>query len=224
MRVQFGHFTVDPDTRQLLRDGSECHLPPKAFDLLWSLIERRPGVVEKSDLHARLWPDTFVVDGSLNVLIGQVRRALGDDAQRPRFVRTVHGVGYAFCGEAVPAPGEPATLGQNQCWLILVHGEKIYSLREGENIVGRDPGCSVWVNFPSVSRRHARLIVDTGRRRLTLEDLGSRNGTYVGHEPVRTAVELVDDAALTFGSVEMRLHLWNSDTASATKRIPRKRR
>jgi DNA-binding winged helix-turn-helix (wHTH) protein len=220
--VRFGHFTVDPETRLLLRDGSECHLPPKAFDLLWSLIERRPGVVEKSDLHARLWPDTFVVDGSLNVLVGQVRRALGDDAQRPRFVRTVHGVGYAFCGDAVPAPGEPAGAGQTQCWLIA--GEKTYSLRPGENIVGRDPGSTVWVNSPSVSRRHARLVVDTGSRRLTVEDLGSRNGTYVGREPVRTTVELTDDAAITFGSVETRLHLWNSDTASATKRIPRKRR
>ena len=224
MRVQFGPFVIDPGTRQLLRDGAECHLPPKAFDLLWSLIERRPGVVEKTDLHARLWPDTFVVEGSLNVLIGQIRRALGDDPQRPRFVRTVHGVGYAFCGDAVTTSAEPAGRGQTHCWLVRVEGEKAYGLGDGENIIGRDPGCTVWLNSPSVSRRHARIHVDTRRRRLTVEDLGSRNGTYLAGGSVGTSVELTDGAAVTFGSIEMRLHLWNSDSASATKRIPRKRR
>ena len=222
MKVQFAGFTIDPGTRQLLRDGSECHLPPKAFDLLWSLVERRPGVVGKTDLHARLWPGTFVVDGSLNVLIGQIRRAIGDDPQRPRFVRTVHGVGYAFCGDAVAAPAQAAAAGQTRCW--LTRGGKTHGLAEGENVIGRDPGSTVWVNSPSVSRRHARITVDTGSRRLTVEDLGSRNGTYLVAGPVRGEVELTDGAAITFGSVEMRLHLWNSDSASATKRIPRKRR
>ena len=222
MRVQFERFTIDPQTRQLLRDGSECHLPPKAFDLLWNLIERRPEVVAKPELHARLWPDTFVVDGSLNVLIGQIRRAIGDDPARPRFVRTVHGVGYAFCGDAVAAAARPAHAGGTHCW--LTRDEKTYSLGEGANSVGRDPGCTVWLNSPSVSRRHARITIDTGRRRLTLEDLGSRNGTYLAAEPVRGSMDVTEGGLITFGSVEMQLHLWNSETGSATKRIPRRRR
>ena len=222
MRVQFERFSIDPQTRLLLREGAECHLPPKAFDLLWSLIERRPGVVAKTELHARLWPDTFVVDGSLNVLIGQIRRALGDDPARPRFVRTVHGVGYAFCGDALAAAPEPAHTGQTHCW--LTSNEKTYSLAEGGNSIGRDPACAVWLNSPSVSRRHARITVDTRRRRLTLEDLGSRNGTYLAAEPVRGSVDVTEGGLISFGYVEMRLHLWNSETASATKRIPRKRR
>ncbi len=222
MRVQFGPFAVDPDTRQLLRDGAECHLPPKAFDLLWRLIERRPSVVDKTELHARLWPDTFVVDGSLNVLIGQIRRALADDPQRPEFVRTVHGVGYAFCAEALGAASEAAPAGPTGCWLI--RGARTYSLAEGANSVGRDPGSTVWLNSPSVSRRHARIIVDTSRRRVTLEDLASRNGTYLASEPVQGSLDVTEGGAVTFGSIEMQLHLWNSETASATRRIPRKRR
>ena len=96
MRVRFGPFTVDVETRQLLRDGSEVHLSPKAFDLLCNLIEHRPRVVEKGELLGQIWPDTFVVDAGLNVLIGEIRRALSDDARQPRYLRTVHGVGYAL--------------------------------------------------------------------------------------------------------------------------------
>ncbi len=222
MRIRFGPFTVDADTRQLLRAGSECHLPPKAFDLLWSLIERRPKVIDKTELHTRIWPDTFVVDGSLNVLVGQIRRALGDDAQRPQFVRTVHGVGYAFCGDAVEAPEQPAPAGPTRCWLIT--RDRSFDLAEGNNIIGRDPDCAVWLNSPSVSRRHARIDVDGRRRRLTLEDLHSSNGTFVRGVLVEGPVELSDGAAIRFGSVDMKLHLWNADKAAETKRIPRKRR
>jgi DNA-binding winged helix-turn-helix (wHTH) protein len=221
VKIRFGPFIVDADTRQLLRGGSECHLPPKAFDLLWSLIARRPSVIDKTELHTRIWPDTFVVDGSLNVLVGQIRRALDDDAQRPRFIRTVHGVGYAFCGVAVDAEEQPAA-GPTRCWLIK--RDRTFDLAEGDNIIGRDPDCNVWVNSPSVSRRHARIIVDGGTRRLTLEDLNSSNGTFVGGAPVEGRVELRDGAALRFGSVDMKLHLWDADRASETKRIPRKRR
>ena len=101
MRARFGPFTIDSETRQLLRAGTEVHLSPKAFDLLCTLIESRPKVVDKETLHARIWPDTYVVDANLNVLVSEIRRAIGDKSQQPEFVRTVHGIGYAFCGTAV---------------------------------------------------------------------------------------------------------------------------
>ena len=107
MRTRFAEFTVDSDTRQLQGGGGDIHLSPKAFDLLCLLIEAAPKVVDKADLHARIWPDTHVVDANLNVLIGEIRRAIGDSAQHPTFIRTVHGVGYAFCATAVPAALRP---------------------------------------------------------------------------------------------------------------------
>ncbi|MEN3336366.1 MAG: hypothetical protein V7647_42 [Acidobacteriota bacterium] len=222
MRIRFGPFTVDPETRQLLRGAAECHLSPKAFDLLWMLVERRPKVLEKTELHARLWPDTFVVDGSLNVLVGQIRQALGDDAQRPRFLRTVHGIGYAFCSDAAEVSGHASGAPSTRCW--LVRGERTYRLTEGENIIGRDPDSAVWLNSTSVSRRHARITVDSIGQRLTLDDLGSSNGTFVGNIRVDAAAELSDGAVIKFGTVETRLHLWNSEKGSETRRIPRKRR
>ena len=103
MLLRFGLFTLDSETRQLSRGGDEIRLSPKAFNLLCLLVEERPRVIDKRELLARIWPDTHVVDANLNVLIGELRRALGDQTKEPRFIRTVHGTGYAFSGHAAAA-------------------------------------------------------------------------------------------------------------------------
>jgi DNA-binding winged helix-turn-helix (wHTH) protein len=219
VKVRFGPFTVDAETRQLLRDGSEIHLSPKAFDLFWRLIEGRPRVIEKTELLQQIWPDTFVVDAGLNVLIGEIRRALEDDARQPRYVRTVHGVGYAFCGEVQGSP-EPSPGSRTMpCWLISP--ERTFRLGEGDNVIGRDPGCTVWLDSPSVSRRHARLTVEGRSRRVVLEDLGSTNGCLVRGKAVRGPEDLADGDQITIGSVELRVYLWTAEKAVKTARIRR---
>ena len=212
---------MDDETRQLLRGGSEIHVSPKAFDLLCRLIECRPRVVEKGELLERIWPDAFVVDASLNVLIGEVRRALEDSPRQPRYVRTVHGVGYAFCGDARDAHEHTAAARAVPGWLI--GNDRTFRLEEGQNLIGRDPASTVWLDSPSVSRRHARLTVDSPNRRVVLEDLGSTNGCLVRGAAVHKAIELADGDAITVGSVELKVYLWNADKAAETKRIPRKR-
>ena len=87
---------LDTDTRELRRKALPIHLSPKAFQLLQLLVENRPKALSKASLQERLWPDTFVVEANLSNLVGEVRAALGDDAHRPHFVRTVHAFGYAF--------------------------------------------------------------------------------------------------------------------------------
>ncbi len=104
-RVSFRDFVLDPDRRQLLRDGIEVHLTPKAFDLLALLIERAPAVVTKVEIHERLWPATFVSDVTLAGLVKEVRQALGGDRGAPA-IRTAHRVGYAFA--------EPSILGRSR--------------------------------------------------------------------------------------------------------------
>ena len=101
MRIRFGSFTLDGDTRQLTQDKRELHLTPKAFDLLMALAAERPNVLSKTDLQQRLWPDTFVAEANLSNLVGEIREALADRGHTPVWIRTAHGVGYAFCGEAV---------------------------------------------------------------------------------------------------------------------------
>ena len=109
MRIQFGPFTLDFETRQLRNAGQAVHLEPKAFDLLSALVLERPKAISKADLQERLWPGTFVSEANLSNLVAEVRAALADPARAPRFVRTVHGFGYAFSGEAtsLDEPGVP---------------------------------------------------------------------------------------------------------------------
>jgi DNA-binding winged helix-turn-helix (wHTH) protein len=220
VRARFAQFTIDSETRQLLSAGGELHLSPKAFDLLAGLIESRPKVMEKADLHARIWPNTYVVDANLNILIGEIRRAIGDSAQNPKFVRTVHGIGYAFCGTAVDVQPSQAPSQALLCWVVW--NRKTCQLSEGDNIIGRDPRSDVWLDAPGVSRRHAIIRVNSSNRRVTLEDLQSTNGTFVRRGPVDGEVSLTDGDLVHVGTVDLTVRLWATDTATATKRIRRR--
>ena len=139
--------------------------------------------MEKTELHARIWPDTFVIDANLNVLIGEIRRAIDDTPQKPEFIRTVHGVGYAFCGAAVPVKDVKDVAACSGlatalfCWVVWK--DRTFPLLEGDNVIGRDPRCGIWLDADGVSRRHATLRLDSANRRVALEDLGSTNGTFL---------------------------------------------
>ena len=99
MRLRFGEFVLDPDARQLFRGSRELRLGPRSFDLLELLARSRPRALRKAEIQRHLWPDAAVGDGSLAFLVSELRALLGDDARRPRFIRTVPAFGYAFCGE-----------------------------------------------------------------------------------------------------------------------------
>ena len=100
MPTRFGDFVFDEDTRELRRGGEAVPLPPKAFELLRQLLSRRPHAIAKGELQALLWPDTNVTEASLASAASDLRAALNERRRRPQFIRTVHGFGYAFCGEA----------------------------------------------------------------------------------------------------------------------------
>jgi len=220
VRARFAQFAIDSETRQLLRDGREIHLSPKAFDLLCTLIETRPKVVEKADLRARIWPNTYVVDANLNILIGEIRRALGDSVPDSRFIRTVYGVGYAFCGAAADDP-RPRTESQAPfCWVVW--NGRTYPLSDGDNIIGRDPRSDIWLDADGVSRRHAIIRVDSSNRRVRLEDLASTNGTFVRGTAVEREVALSDGDVIQVGTVDLTVRLWATDKLPETRRIGRR--
>src|SRR6185436_8895437 len=103
MRIRFGECVLDSATRELFVRGEPVHVQPKAFQFLELLLENRPRAVSKLEIHERLWPGTFVSDGTLTSLLVEVRNVIGDEARQPRYVRTVHRFGYAFCGNAEEA-------------------------------------------------------------------------------------------------------------------------
>ena len=224
MTIQFAAFTLDLGARQLLhRDRGEIRLSPKAFDLLAALIEQRPRVLDKADLHGRIWPDTYVVDANLNVLIAEVRRALEDSPRDAKFIRTVHAVGYAFCGNAVELPDRQSARKTPPVRFWLVWKDRVIVLEEGDNVVGREPECSIWLDASGVSRRHARIRTARGDDSVLIEDLGSKNGTLVRGAPITGEVRLTDGAVIQIGSVELTLRIWSEGKSTETERIPRRK-
>jgi DNA-binding winged helix-turn-helix (wHTH) protein len=209
--IRFGGHRLEIGARQLFRGNTEIHLSPKAFDLLQALIEHRTRALSKTELHDRLWPGTFVTEANLASLIAELRRALEDPPRAPKFVRTVHRFGYAFCGQldGEDAPQAPAS---QTSWIVW-RGEEI-PLRIGENIIGRDPGAAVRIDFPSVSRRHARLEVLPDA--VTVEDLGSKNGTLVRQARINGKTRLEDLDELQVGSARMTVRIMRGGEPTQT--------
>lgn len=215
MQVRFGEFSLDTESRQLLKDGAERHLSPKAFDLLLLLLESRPRALSKGELHERLWPDTFVSDATVTSLVAELRAALGEKAQSGRFVRTVHRFGYAFKGtvsELTPHGRLPD--GRDRCWIIWEWGQ--VALTDGDHLLGRDADVAVWLESPTVSRHHARIRISGGDA--TIEDLESKNGTYLGGERLVTPATLTDGDEVRIGSVTVRFRRLAPGASTETQR------
>jgi DNA-binding winged helix-turn-helix (wHTH) protein len=206
MRLAFGDCVFDPGTHEVFRDGRASALPAKAFALLDLLIARRPNAVSKEEIHERVWPGTFVSDASVANLVAELRATLGDDAREPRIIRTVYRFGYAFRADVkeVAAPTPSTAPGRVAC-RVVYEGREIH-LREGENVLGREPEAAVWIDDSSVSRRHARIVV--GSDGATVEDLGSKNGTKVQGRRIREAAPLADRDVIELGSVSLVFRIY----------------
>jgi DNA-binding winged helix-turn-helix (wHTH) protein len=168
--VQFDAFRIDRDGRELRENDDVIHLTPKALQLLQLLVDSRPRVLSKEEIDDALWPVTYVEESSLSVLVAEVRKALRDDARRPRYLKTAFGFGYGFIGDAVE---ETSAAGA----IRLRSAGREFVLAAGENIIGRDPDATIRLSADGISRRHARIVVRGNCA--TIEDLGSKNGTYV---------------------------------------------
>ena len=191
MILRFTDCVLDTDARLLLRGTEEVHLSPKAFELLELLAERQPRAVAKQELYDLLWPETFVVEASLPVLVREIRAALGDDDHQ--IIRTIHRFGYAFAADVrEPKSGSGP---------VLVFGERQFPLADGENVIGRESAADVCLPSTTVSRRHA--IITIAGDAATLTDLDSKNGTRVAGRELHGSTPLSDGTLIRFGGVEV---------------------
>jgi DNA-binding winged helix-turn-helix (wHTH) protein len=205
MRVRFGSFVVDSDTRELLSGKAPVPLSPKAFQLLLLLVEQRPRALSKTELYDSLWPNAFVVDANLVNLMAEVRTALGDNPREPRFIRTVHRFGYAFCAKATEEPASEALpSGATPFCTLTWRGGKA-TLADGTYVIGRESGVSIRIPSDSVSRKHLQIRVadDTA----TIEDLGSKNGTFLRDERITRPTSLTDGDTFIAGSVRIKFQV-----------------
>ena len=214
VRLRFGTNELDCASRRLWREGREVHLSTKAFDLLVLLVERRPAAVRKSEIKERLWPETFVSETNLPSLITEIRNALGMPAREAQFIRTVYGFGYSFSAEAVIAGTAGAAPDIDAGLARLVGPTSQITLRSGENVLGREGDEVVALLSSTVSRRHARVTLSANTA--TIEDLGSKNGTYVNDIRVTTPTTIADGDTIRVGSLVFTIRFAGRSASTQT--------
>ncbi len=210
MRFSFDAWTLDADRRLLLHGGDPVSLSPKAFDLLRLLAEHHERAFSKAELHQHLWPDSFVSDGSLTILVAEIRQVLQDDADQPRFIRTVRRFGYGFCASVVRTDASQTSMQARNAWVIW--GNRSIAVSEGETILGRALDATIRFDVPGVSRRHARISFEGAN--VTVEDLGSQNGTFVRGEKISGRAALGDGDELRLGPVSVLVRLVLPDSST----------
>ncbi|HEU4520417.1 MAG TPA: winged helix-turn-helix domain-containing protein [Thermoanaerobaculia bacterium] len=212
-RFAFGPFTLDPVSVELQRGTIPIQLRPKCFDLLLYFVENPGRLITKDELLRDVWNDVIVNEGTINRTVTSLRASLGDDADAPAYIETVSRRGYKFIAPvestattvAPPAPGAQ---------FALVHDGREIPLPDGEHIIGRGADAAIPLFGSATSRYHARVVVSGTS--VTIEDLESRNGTFVNGQRASGAVALHSGDEVRIG--DARLVLWSrgSETASAT--------
>lgn len=193
-RYRFAGCSFDPSRREFLREGQQVRLSPRAFEALHLLLRQYPKAVSKEDLYATLWPDAFVELTNLNNVIAEIRSAVGDTTKS--IVTTKHRFGYVV-GQSVFIDHDETARPPSRFTLAI--GGKTVVLLEGENLVGRTDDAVVLIDLPSISRRHA--VIRVAANRAEVEDLHSKNGTFIGENRVNDMRELRDRDTICFGRV-----------------------
>jgi DNA-binding winged helix-turn-helix (wHTH) protein len=197
---RFGPFRLLPDQRRLERDGAAVVLTPKAFDLLVTLVRHRSRALSKGELLELVWSGASIEEGNLAQQVLLLRRALADAGD---CVATIPRHGYHFVAPVIEehdANHQP--IDSPHC---LIWNDREVPLREGITLIGRAEDADLRIPLPSVSRHHARIVVRGFKA--TLEDLGSRHGSWRGTTRLHGAVPLVQGDEIRFGNavVEYRL-------------------
>src|SRR5260370_42159940 len=117
---EFGSFRIDTVERQLLRGDGAVQLTPKAYETLLALAENAGRALDKDELLRRVWPGTFVEEGSLTRNISVLRKALGDEDER--YIETLPKRGYRFVApvQELWVPGEALVIEERTISHVLM--------------------------------------------------------------------------------------------------------
>lgn len=220
--ARFGLFELDLQTGELRKKGVKVPLQEQPFQVLAMLVDRPGELVTREELRAKLWADAVFVDfdHGVNKAVGKIRHALGDLAESPRFIETLERRGYRFIAPVERGAGGrklSTDLAAPDLVARLVWDDRGMPVAIGTHLIGRDPACAIWIDSSQVSRRHARLVID--EHGLTLDDLGSHNGTFVNGERIASPRRLVHGDEIRIGPARLTLHL--AAAQSATRTAPR---
>jgi DNA-binding winged helix-turn-helix (wHTH) protein len=221
MAYRFGKFLYDPVSHRLLRGGTEVPLTHKSRELLLLFLHDPGRLLTRDQIVARVWPEVAVTDDAVRFQIAELRKALGEAGEA--FLKTVRREGYRWEAEVQaeasrPVRSVPDAVDRSQAGprFRLVLEDREVQLLEGENVIGREPDSALWIDDPSVSRRHAGIAVADGQARL--EDLGSKNGTYLNGRKIAREENLSDGDEIRIGIASMVLRKMSRLQTTRTER------
>lgn len=194
-----GGWLVVPSLNRVSRGEETVRLELKLMEVLVHLAERTGELVSKRELIDAVWKVEVISDGTLTRAIAVLRKALDDEARNPRFIETIPKRGYRFIA---PVEFMDSTHSTDLRFKVEVSDGEI-PLAEGENLIGRDPEATVRIEIGGVSRRHAMIVVDGAYA--TLEDLDSKNGTYLRGRRVQKPTRLAHGDEIRIGHKVARL-------------------
>jgi DNA-binding winged helix-turn-helix (wHTH) protein len=216
---EFGPFRVDARERLLLRGEEVVPLAPKLYDALLLLLGRAGQLVTREELTRELWPDTYVDEGAPAKNLWLLRKALEGAGGSADDIQTIPRVGYRFTGAVrrTARKGSDSNIPSRtrlfECRLSW--GGKKTRLRDGAWVLGRDPEADVFIDMSNVSRRHARVVVDGARA--TIEDLGSKNGTFVRGVRIGSPTPLSDGDEIHLGTARLLFRAASGPASTMTE-------
>jgi DNA-binding winged helix-turn-helix (wHTH) protein len=213
---RIGEWTVEPDLDRISRGEESVSLRPRVTELLVCLARRGDRLASTRYLIDSVWGTEFVTVNALTQLVAELRRALGDDPKQPRYVETIPRRGYRLVASTTMAESAGATDAAEDLHFMLIDdagGELV--LHRGENIIGRAPDATIRVDVSEISRSHARILIDG--MRATLEDLGSKNGTYLRGRRVEGPVEIGNADEIQIGADLARFRVRLVDNRTKTE-------
>lgn len=221
--VRFAEFELDLAAYILRSGGERVRLEKMPMEVLILLVRASGALVERGEIQAVLWgSDVFVEhDAAINTAVRKIRQALGDDAEKPRFVETVVGKGYRFvaCVESLRPRGQrnaiasvrPAARRTFPSYSVT-RGADEFILERGVTVLGRDPSVGIYVEHPSVSRHHARISIDGGEA--VLEDLKSRNGTFLDGRRIDAPTIIHHGALIGLGAITLTFRVLSAPAST----------
>jgi DNA-binding winged helix-turn-helix (wHTH) protein len=220
MAYRFGPFLYDSVRRGLTKDGAEISLTHKGRELLLLFLHNPGRLLTREQIVEKVWADAAVTDDALRFQVAELRKAFGDEGEA--FIQTVRGEGYRWDIAVRPAADRPIrpasreTAPEQVPRFRLVLEKHEVQLLEGENVIGRDPDGALWIDHPSVSRRHARIMISGGKA--ALEDLDSKNGTFHGGKRIAKKASLSDGDEIRIGPETMVFRAVSPMTTRTEKR------
>jgi hypothetical protein len=150
------------------------------MDVLVHLAVAAGTMASRQRLIDAVWQTEFVSDHALTQVIAELRAALGDDARNPAYIENVPRRGYRVVATVTPVAALVPPVRDAALPFKLQSADGDHSLVQGPNVIGRTGDADICIDRTEVSRCHARIVVQGTTA--TLEDLGSKNGTYLNGE------------------------------------------